>query len=77
MTHSERADRELLEKVQKRVVGMISGLNARTYEERLAECKLTTLEERRTRGDLIQTWKIIHGKDAVDRSSKLVPNDGG
>ena len=63
------ADKELLEKVQRRAVGMISGLTGRTYEERLAECNLTTLEERRTRGDLIQTWKIIHGKDAVDRSS--------
>ena len=30
---------------------------------------MTTLEERCTRGDLIQTCKITHGKDAVDRSS--------
>ena len=48
---------------------MISGLTGGTYEERLAECGLTTLEERRTRGDLIQTWKIIHGIDSVERST--------
>ena len=63
------ADKELLEKVQRRAVGMISGLTGGTYEERLAECGLTTLEERRTRGDLIQTWKIIHGIDSVERST--------
>jgi hypothetical protein len=39
------ADKEVLEKVQKRAVNMISGLKAKTYEEKLRELGLTTLEE--------------------------------
>ena len=62
------ADKELLEKVQKRAVAMISGLSGGSYEEKLAEIGLTTLEQRRKRGDMIQTWKIVHRADNVDRS---------
>ena len=29
---------------------------------------LTTLEQRRKHGDMIQTWKIVHRADNVDRS---------
>ena len=36
-----------------------------TYEERLAELKLTKLEDRRLRGDMIETYKIITGKEDV------------
>jgi hypothetical protein len=39
------ADKEVLEKVQRRAVNMISGLKARTYAEKLRELGLTTLEE--------------------------------
>ena len=63
------ADKEVLEKVQKRAVGLVSGLVGKTYEEKLAECGLTTLEERRIRGDMIQTWKIIQGVDAVNKET--------
>ena len=47
---------------------MISGLSGGSYEEKLAEIGLTTLEQRRKRGDMIQTWKIVHRADNVDRS---------
>ena len=47
---------------------MISGLVGGSYEEKLAEIGLTTLEQRRVRGDMIQTWKIVHRADDVDRS---------
>ena len=60
------ADKEVLEKVQKRAVGMVSNLNTKTYEDRLQEVGLTTLEARRCRGDLIQMFKIMSGKEAVD-----------
>ena len=36
------------------------------YEERLAEMGMITLEERRRRGDLVQMYKVLSGKDKVD-----------
>jgi len=59
------ADKEVLEKVQRRAVNMISGLKARTYAEKLRELELTTLEERRHQTDMGQVYKIIIGKDMV------------
>ena len=55
-----RKDIELLERVQKRVVDMVVGLRSREYGDKLRELKLTTLHERRIRGDMIQTWKYLH-----------------
>jgi hypothetical protein len=46
---------------------MVSGLKGRTYEERLKELDMTTLEERRHQLDMIQTFKIIGGHDAVEK----------
>ena len=46
-------DKETLEKVQKRMLKMVSGMRGATCEERLEEARLPTLEERRVRGDMI------------------------
>ena len=59
-------DRDILEAVQRRAVGMVTNLRGRTYEERLAELGMVTLEKRRERGDLIQAYKVLSGKDQVD-----------
>ena len=58
-------DIEVLEKVQKRAVNMIVGLRSKTYEDKLIELGLTTLEIRRKRYDLVQTFKILNGFDKV------------
>lgn len=58
-------DRDVLEKVQRRMVNMIPGLRG-NYEEKLRELGMTTLQRRRERGDMIQTWRILTGKDRVD-----------
>ena len=61
-----KKDIEALESVQKRAVNMVKGLNSATYEGKLREVGLTTLEERRKRGDIIQVWKYVHrGSDLV------------
>ena len=60
------ADTDLLESVQERAVRMVSGLKGKTYKERLKEVGLTTLSERRVRGDQIQVWKTLHQKDNVN-----------
>lgn len=60
-----QGDKELLEQVQRRAVKMVSGLSGRTYEQRLQELGLLSLEDRRTLYDLVQTFKIIKGHDDV------------
>jgi hypothetical protein len=42
-----KQNKEELENVPRKVVGMVSGLRGANYEERLAELGLTSLEERR------------------------------
>ena len=42
------------------------GLKGRTYEEKLAELGMRTLENRRKRLDLVQILKIIKGIDKVE-----------
>ena len=41
--------KNLLEKVQKRTLAMVSKLKGKTYEERLADVGMTSLETRRCR----------------------------
>ena len=54
-------DIDLLESVQKRAVNMVVGLKATSYEDQLKEIQLPSLQERRVRGDMIQTWKYVQG----------------
>lgn len=50
-----------LEGVQRRVTRLIGDLKNLCYKERLEALGLTTLLERRMRGDLIETFKILNG----------------
>ena len=56
----------MLEKIQRRATKLITGLRDLTYEERLKECGLTTLETRRLRGDQIEVFKILNGYENID-----------
>ena len=42
-------------------------MRSRTYEEKLREVELTSLEERRNRGDMITTFRVVNGIDNVER----------
>ena len=52
----------------KRATKIISGLRDLSYESRLLQCGLTTLENRRLRGDQIEVFKIVNGYEDVDRN---------
>lgn len=62
-----KKDVNLIERVQRRATRMIEGLENKTYQERLKECNLTTLELRRHRGDLIETFKILTDREGFDK----------
>ena len=59
--HLEK-DIEALENVQRRATKLVPQLKKLEYEERLMKLNLPTLAYRRSRGDLIEAFKIITGK---------------
>ena len=62
-----KGDMENLEKVQRRATKLVKGYWKLPYEERLKRLNLTTLYIRRLRGDLIEAYKIITGKENMKR----------
>ena len=48
---------------------MVPALRNKPYEERLAALGLTKLVERRFRGDMIETYKIVSGKENINREN--------
>jgi len=61
-----KKDIDEVEKVQRRFVNLVRGLKSSTYEDKLRELKLTTLQERRCRGDMKEVFKILNGIDRAD-----------
>jgi hypothetical protein len=64
-----QTNKEYLERVQWKEIRMVSGLESGNYEERLRELGLKTLEERRHRLDMVQTFKIVKGKENVEQET--------
>ena len=61
-----KKDIEVLEKVQKRATKLLPWLRNLSYEDRLLRLDMPSLEQRRLRGDLIETYKILTRKEDLD-----------
>ena len=48
---------------------MVSGLQGSTYQEKLKEVGLTTLEDRRARGDML-TWRAQSGNLSIGQRKR-------
>ena len=57
---SKRKHINQLESIQRHFTKCVVGMREKGYEERLKELRLPSLEYRRLRGDMIETYKITH-----------------
>jgi len=62
-------DKHLLEKIQHRFTRMIPGLKQLPYDLRLRKLGLWSLEERRNRADLLETFRIYKGWSTISFDS--------
>ena len=56
----------MIEQVQRRATRLVPELRGKNYPERLEELKLESLEYRRTRADILETYRILTGVHDVD-----------
>ena len=59
-------DIETLEKVQRRATKLVGEIKKWSYEKRLQYLGLTSLCQRRKRGDMIEVYKLLTGKERID-----------
>ena len=72
-----KGDCEAIEKVQRIATRLVPSISNLRYEDRLSALGLTTLIERRKRGDLIQLYKFMHGFEVIQNNNcfPLVKNN--
>ena len=63
---SFKTDISILERVQRRATKLVKSIKDKSYDERLGILNLQNLEDRRLRGDLIQTYKLVNGVEKIN-----------
>jgi len=66
-THYNK-DIKLIEGIERRATRLVSGMKSLCSADRLKNLGLTSLENRRIRSDLIETYKIINNYYNIDAS---------
>ena len=61
-----KKDIDAIERVQRRATKLVGSVRNLPYSERLKALNLPTLAYRRFRGDMIQTYKILNGKEDIE-----------
>ena len=74
LTPHLKKDIALLEKVQRRATKLIPCIRHLSYADRLKETKLYSLEQRRLRGDLIETFKILNDLEGINKGKLFDTN---
>jgi len=69
-------DKQRLERVQRRATKMVPALKDIPYKDRLKKLRLPSLEYRRRRGDMIQVFKIMTGKERLQSDLFFVEAKG-
>jgi len=72
--HSHK-DIEVLENVQKAAINLVAGLRKYSYPIRLQKIGITSLRERRVRGNMIEVYKLLTGKEQVDHKQFFTSAD--
>ena len=68
-----KKDKIIIENVQRSATKLVATCKNLPYQERLRKLGLPTLEYRRERADMIQTYKILHGIDKLDNDKLFTP----
>jgi len=59
-------DIEVLERVQKTATNLVPQLRKCSYPARLKKIGITSLKDRRLRGDMIEVYKLLTGKEHIN-----------
>ena len=69
----KQGDIDFIEKVQKRATKLVPGMRGKSYEARMKGLGLVRLVERRFRGDMIETHKIMSDREGVKKEDFFQP----
>jgi len=65
-------DKACLERIQRRVTKTVKEVRKLKYEDRLRKLGIYSLERRRLRGDLIEVYKVLSGKERVNKDKLFI-----